>query len=102
LLGLLVWALIADTTYYLHAAYGWVMFVAIFFWITTVIFLVIYLLQLHLKFHIIPWSLVLVIFNATATVLYITAFVTCSAAVKPTSSRQWDYNRRAAASVSIG
>ncbi|NXA41617.1 PLLP protein, partial [Eudromia elegans] len=97
-LGLLVWALIADTTYYLHAAYGWVMFVAIFFWMLTVLLLVIYLLQLHLKFHIIPWSLVLVIFNATATVLYVTAFVTCSAAVKPTSWRQWDYNRRAAAS----
>ncbi|NWI12136.1 PLLP protein, partial [Crypturellus soui] len=101
-LGLLVWALIADTTYYLHAAYGWVMFVAIFFWIVTGVFLVIYLLQLHLKFHIIPWSLVLMIFNATATVLYVTAFVTCSAAVKPTSWRQWDYNRRAAASVSTG
>ncbi|NXD15474.1 PLLP protein, partial [Nothocercus nigrocapillus] len=97
-LGLLVWALIADTTYYLHAAYGWVMFVAIFFWIMTVIFLVIYLLQLHLKFHVVPWSLVLAIFNATATILYVTAFVTCSAAVKPTSWRQWDYNRRAAAS----
>lgn len=40
------------------------------------------------------------IFNATATVLYITAFITCSAAVQPTSWRQWDYNRRAAASVS--
>lgn len=38
--------------------------------------------------------------NAVATVLYITAFVTCAAAVQPTSWRQWDYNRRAAASVS--
>ncbi|XP_064375411.1 plasmolipin [Dromaius novaehollandiae] len=97
-LGLLVWALIADTTYHLHPAYGWVMFVSIFFWITTVIFFVIYLLQLHLKFYVIPWPLVLVIFNATATILYITAFVTCSAAVQPTSWSQWDYNRRAAAS----
>lgn len=42
------------------------------------------------------------IFNAVATVLYITAFVTCAAAVQPTSWRQWDYNRRAAASVSSG
>lgn len=42
------------------------------------------------------------IYNAVATVLYITAFVTCAAAVQPTSWRQWDYNRRAAASVSTG
>ncbi|XP_074439529.1 plasmolipin [Larus michahellis] len=97
-LGLLVWALIADTTYHLHAAYGWVMFVSIFFWILTVLFFVTYLLQLPLKFYMIPWPLVLMIFNATATVLYITAFVTCAAAVQPTSWRQWDYNRRAAAS----
>ncbi|KAF1658983.1 Plasmolipin, partial [Aptenodytes patagonicus] len=97
-LGLLVWALIADTTYHLHAAYGWVMFVSIFFWIVTVLFFVTYLLQLQLKFYVIPWPLVLMIFNAVATVLYITAFVTCAAAVQPTSWRQWDYNRRAAAS----
>ncbi|XP_075016921.1 plasmolipin [Calonectris borealis] len=97
-LGLLVWALIADTTYHLHAAYGWVMFVSIFFWIVTVLFFVTYLLQLQLKFYMIPWPLVLMIFNAVATVLYITAFVTCAAAVQPTSWRQWDYNRRAAAS----
>ncbi|KFW60955.1 Plasmolipin, partial [Pygoscelis adeliae] len=96
-LGLLVWALIADTTYHLHAAYGWVMFVSIFFWIVTVLFFVTYLLQLQLKFYVIPWPLVLMIFNAVATVLYITAFVTCAAAVQPTSWRQWDYNRRAAA-----
>ncbi|KAM6057917.1 plasmolipin [Chlamydotis macqueenii] len=97
-LGLLVWALIADTTYYLHAAYGWVMFVSIFFWILTVLFFVTYLLQLQLKFYVVPWPLVLMIFNAVATVLYVTAFVTCAAAVQPTSWRQWDYNRRAAAS----
>ncbi|NXK51505.1 PLLP protein, partial [Chauna torquata] len=101
-LGLLVWALIADTTYHLHAAYGWVMFVSTFFWAATVLLFVTYLLQLPLKFYMIPWSLVLVIFNAVATVLYITAFITCSAAVQPTSWRQWDYNRRAAASVSTG
>ncbi|OPJ78036.1 plasmolipin [Patagioenas fasciata] len=97
-LGLLVWALIADTTYYLHAAYAWVMFVSIFLWIVTLLFLVTYLLQLPLKFYVIPWPLVLMIFNVIATVLYVSAFVTCAAAVQPTSWRQWDYNRRAAAS----
>ncbi|XP_064016686.1 plasmolipin [Pogoniulus pusillus] len=97
-LGLLVWALIADTTYYLHAAYGWVLFVSIFFWILTLLLLLTYLLQLQLKLYVVPWALVLMIFNLVATVLYITAFVTSAAAVQPTSWRQWDYNRRAAAS----
>ncbi|XP_075366426.1 plasmolipin [Mycteria americana] len=97
-LGLLVWALIANTTYHLHAAYSWVMFVSIFFWIVTVLFFMTYLLQLQLKFYVIPWPLVLMIFNAVATILYITAFITCAAAVQPTSWRQWDYNRRAVAS----
>lgn len=44
----------------------------------------------------------LMIFNASATVLYITAFITCSASVNLTSlkgSRQ--YNQHAAASVSM-
>ncbi|KAF2984168.1 hypothetical protein EK904_013301, partial [Melospiza melodia maxima] len=57
-LGLLVWSLIAATTYHLHAAYGWVMFVSLFFWILTLLFLVIYLLQLHQKFYMVPWPLV--------------------------------------------
>ncbi|NXU43288.1 PLLP protein, partial [Drymodes brunneopygia] len=101
-LGLLVWSLVAATTYHLHAAYGWVMFVSLFFWILTLLFFVTYLLQLDQKFYMVPWPLVLMIYNAVATVLYLTAFVTCAAAVQPTSWRQWDYNRRAAASVSTG
>ncbi|XP_072202543.1 plasmolipin isoform X1 [Excalfactoria chinensis] len=101
-LGLLVWALIADTTYHLHAAYGWVLFVSIFLWVMTVLLFVMYLLQLPMKFYMVPWSLMLMIFNAVATVLYIAAFVTSSVAVRPTSWRQWDYNRRAAASFFAG
>lgn len=101
-LGLLVWALLADTTYHLHAAYGWVLFVSIFLWVVTVLLFVMYLLQLPMKFYMVPWPLMLMIFNAVATVLYIAAFVTCSAAVRPTSWRQWDYNRRAAASFFAG
>ncbi|XP_019360850.1 PREDICTED: plasmolipin [Gavialis gangeticus] len=96
--GLLVWALIADTYYQVYAAYGWVMFISVFFWLVTVILFVMYLLQLHLKLYMIPWPLVLVIFNAAATLLYITAFITCSASVKQTSVFVWEYNRRAAAS----
>ena len=44
----------------------------------------------------------LMIFNVGATVLYITAFITCSAAVEQTSLKGTrPYNQRAAASVSM-
>lgn len=101
-LGLLVWALIADTPYHLYPAYGWVMFVAVFLWLVTIVFFVVYLFQLHMKLYMVPWPLVLMIFNVGATVLYITAFITCSAAVEPTSLKGTrPYNQRAAASVSM-
>ncbi|XP_037672420.1 plasmolipin [Choloepus didactylus] len=98
-LGLLVWALIADTPYHLYPAYGWVMFVAVFTWLVTIIFFILYLFQLHTKLYMVPWPLVLMVFNVGATVLYITAFITCSAAVDPTSLKGTrPYNQRAAAS----
>lgn len=98
-LGLLVWALIADTPYHLYPAYGWVMFVAVFLWLVTIVVFVIYLFQLHMKLYMVPWPLVLMIFNVGATILYITAFITCSAAVEPTSLKGTrPYNQRAAAS----
>lgn len=57
-LGLLVWALIADTPYHLYPAYGWVMFVAVFLWLVTIVFFFLYLFQLHLKWYMVPWPLV--------------------------------------------
>nr|XP_031314243.1 plasmolipin isoform X1 [Camelus dromedarius] len=101
-LGLLVWALIADTPYHLYPAYGWVMFVAVFLWLVTIVFFILYLFQLHMKLYMVPWPLVLMIFNVGATVLYITAFIACSAAVELTSLKGTrPYNQRAAASVSM-
>ncbi|XP_063134339.1 plasmolipin isoform X1 [Rattus norvegicus] len=100
-LGLLVWALIADTPYHLYPAYGWVMFVAVFLWLVTIVFFIIYLFQLHMKLYMVPWPLVLLVFFVAATVLYITAFVACAAAVDLTSLRgSRPYNQRSAASVS--
>lgn len=49
-----------------------------------------------------PPTLQLMIFNVGATVLYITAFISCSAAVELTSLKGTrPYNQRAAASVSM-
>ncbi|XP_005078672.1 plasmolipin [Mesocricetus auratus] len=98
-LGLLVWALIADTPYHLYPAYGWVMFVAVFLWLMTIVFFIIYLFQLHMKLYMVPWPLVLLIFFVAATVLYITAFISCAAAVDLTSLKgSRPYNQRSAAS----
>ena len=57
-LGCLVWALIADTYYQPYPSYGWVMFVAIFFWLVTVILFGMYLLRLQMKLYMIPWPIV--------------------------------------------
>ncbi|KAM4722456.1 plasmolipin [Rhinophrynus dorsalis] len=98
-LGLLVWALIADSHYHPYPAYGWVMFVALFCWLCTLILFVIFILQLQTKMTIIPWSILLVVFHAAATILYITGFITCAASVDPTSFKNSSsYNKRAAAS----
>ncbi|XP_049642112.1 plasmolipin [Suncus etruscus] len=98
-LGLLVWALIADTPYHLYPAYGWVMFVAVFLWLVTIVVFILYLFQLHLKLYMVPWPLVLMVFNVAATILYVTAFIACSAAVELTALKgSRPYNQRAAAS----
>lgn len=56
-LGLLVWALIADTPYHLYPAYGWVMFVAVVLWLVTIVFFILYLFQLYMKLYMLPWPL---------------------------------------------
>lgn len=98
-LGLLVWALIAGSNYGHQPAYGWVMFVAVLCWLISLILFVLYLLQLHHKLPMVPWSIVLLGIHASATVLYITAFLTCAASVDTTSDPgSTAYNNRAAAS----
>ncbi|XP_069073311.1 plasmolipin [Pleurodeles waltl] len=96
-LGLLVWALIADSHYQYVPAYSWVMFVAVFCWIATVILFVLLLLQLHFKCSMVPCDLVLLIYNFAAATLYITGFITCAASV-PSDFSHYIYNKRAAAS----
>ncbi|XP_045709599.1 plasmolipin-like [Phyllostomus hastatus] len=100
-LGLLVWALIADTFYHLCPAHGWVMMLlAVFLWLVTIIF-VLYLFRLHMKLYMVPWPPVLMIFNMSNTVLYITAFITGFAEVEQTSLKgAWPYKQQEAASFS--
>ncbi|XP_028374910.1 LOW QUALITY PROTEIN: plasmolipin-like [Phyllostomus discolor] len=100
-LRLLVWALIADTFYHLCPAHGWVMLLAVFLWLVTIIFFRLYLFRLHMKLYMVPWPPVLMIFNTGNTVLYITAFITGFPEVEQTSLKgAWPYKQQEAASFS--
>ncbi|KAJ8335570.1 hypothetical protein SKAU_G00389120 [Synaphobranchus kaupii] len=80
-LGLLVWALIAASAYSNIPAYGWVMFVSVIFWLLTIFlfFLIFFGVQGRTSF--LPWPLMLLVFNATATILYLSAFIANAASV---------------------
>lgn len=57
-LGLLVWTLIAGTEYFRVPAFGWVMFVAVFYWVLTVFFLVVYITMTYTRIPQVPWTTV--------------------------------------------
>ncbi|KAG9336947.1 hypothetical protein JZ751_029964 [Albula glossodonta] len=80
-LGLLVWALIASSSYSNIPAYGWVMFVSVIFWLLTMFLFVVLFLGVRSRMSFLPWPLMLLIFNATAAVLYLTAFIANAASV---------------------
>ncbi|XP_071403534.1 plasmolipin [Centroberyx affinis] len=82
-LGLLHWALIASTYYTAVPAYGWVMFVAVTMWILTTILFFMILFGVQRKLPSVPWTLTLMLYNASATVLYLTAFLANAASVHP-------------------
>ncbi|XP_041048331.1 plasmolipin-like [Carcharodon carcharias] len=102
--GLLVWALIAGSRISSgDGAFGWVIFVAIFLWILTIVIFVFYLLSLTPKLPMVPWAHLSLYFNLGATVLYLTAFITNASSVDPTSIKgSYKYNNRAAAAFFAG
>ncbi|XP_036440906.1 plasmolipin [Colossoma macropomum] len=95
-LGLLVWALISSAAYQAVPAYGWVMFVSVTLWILSIVLFIILFLNLKQKLVSVPWPLVLMVFYAVATVLYLTAFVANAASVS-VYVICYHYNRMAAA-----
>ncbi|GAB1294772.1 CKLF-like MARVEL transmembrane domain-containing protein 8 [Apodemus speciosus] len=60
-LGLLVWTLIAGTEYFRVPAFGWVMFVAVFYWVLTVFFLIVYITMTYTRIPQVPWTTVSVV-----------------------------------------
>ncbi|XP_054847217.1 CKLF-like MARVEL transmembrane domain-containing protein 8 [Eublepharis macularius] len=96
-LGLLVWTLIAGTEYFLYPVFGWVMFVAVFYWVLTLFFLIIYMTMTYTRIPQVPWTTVGLFFNGSAFLLYfIAAIVEASAVTKELDSH--NYNSWAASS----
>ncbi|XP_062386010.1 CKLF-like MARVEL transmembrane domain-containing protein 8 [Sardina pilchardus] len=74
-LGLLVCGLIAGTDYFRMSPFGWVMFVAVFYWVLTLFLLILFLTQAHSRIPQVSWTTVVLIFNTSATLLYLVAAV---------------------------
>ncbi|XP_016411461.1 plasmolipin-like [Sinocyclocheilus rhinocerous] len=83
IVGLLVWALIATTSYTSDPAYGWVMFVSVTLWLLSIALFVVLLLRFYQSLPSVPWPLVLMVFYVVAAVLYITAFLADAVSVPP-------------------
>ncbi|XP_042600072.1 plasmolipin-like [Cyprinus carpio] len=83
--GLLVWSLIASTSYTLLPVYGWVMFVSVTLWLLSIALFVVLLLRFYQSLPSVPWPLVLMVFYVVAAVLYVTAFLADAVSVPP----QW-------------
>ncbi|CAN2389728.1 CKLF-like MARVEL transmembrane [Pristimantis euphronides] len=73
--GLLVWALIAGSQYFLFPAFGWVMFVAVFYWVLSAFLFIIYITRAHTRIPKVPWTLVGLCFNLSAFVFYLIASI---------------------------
>ncbi|XP_012689907.1 CKLF-like MARVEL transmembrane domain-containing protein 8 [Clupea harengus] len=95
-LGLLVCGLIAGTDYFRMSPFGWVMFVAVFYWVLTLFLLLLFLTQAHSKIPQVPWNTVVMVFNSTATVLYLVAAVVEATLVSHGVKGQHNYNSWAA------
>ncbi|XP_058039750.1 CKLF-like MARVEL transmembrane domain-containing protein 8 isoform X2 [Ahaetulla prasina] len=96
-LGLLVWMLIAGTNYFLYPVFGWIMFVAVFYWILTLFFLIIYMTMTYTKIPQVPWTTVGLYFNGSALLLYLIAAISEACAVTKELD-YYNYNSWAASS----
>ncbi|XP_055066814.1 CKLF-like MARVEL transmembrane domain-containing protein 8b isoform X1 [Misgurnus anguillicaudatus] len=87
--GLLVWTLIGGTEYLNAPALGWVMFVSVFYWVLTIILFLLYLTISQTRIHLVPWKMLGVCFNASASVLYLTAAVISAVALNSANRERY-------------
>uniref|UniRef100_UPI00398EF9C3 CKLF-like MARVEL transmembrane domain-containing protein 8b n=1 Tax=Pristiophorus japonicus TaxID=55135 RepID=UPI00398EF9C3 len=91
-LGLLVWILIASTEYFSVSAFGWVMFVAVFYWVLTVFFLIFYITMAYTKIPQVSWTTVGLCFNASAALLYLLASIVDAVSINQAGEGTHNYN----------
>ncbi|KAM4050255.1 MARVEL domain-containing protein 1-like [Anomaloglossus baeobatrachus] len=90
--GLLVWALIAGSEYFHFPAFGWVMFVAVFYRVLTAFLFIIYATGAHNRIHKIPWTIISLCFNGSACVLYLIAAIVDATSITKELHRHHNYN----------
>ncbi|KTG29177.1 hypothetical protein cypCar_00002688 [Cyprinus carpio] len=90
ILGLLVWSLIASTEHVSFSPFGWVMFVTVFYWLLTLFLLIIKLASGQIRQ--VPWTTVVLIFNSTAALLYMSAAITEATLVNKGVRGHHDFN----------
>ncbi|KAG7260359.1 hypothetical protein CRUP_033888 [Coryphaenoides rupestris] len=73
-------------------ALGWVMFVAILYWVLTLSLFIVYLSRAHVRLTWVPWHTVSVCFNSSATVLYLLTAAVGAASVSRATSGRHNYN----------
>ncbi|XP_029952814.1 plasmolipin [Salarias fasciatus] len=81
LLGLIHWSVIVSSPVIVTEPYGWVLFVAITLWVLTIVLFFLIFFGVHRQIAAVPWTLVVMVYNAVATVLYLTAFAVNAAYV---------------------
>uniref|UniRef100_A0A8D0MTG8 MARVEL domain-containing protein n=1 Tax=Sus scrofa TaxID=9823 RepID=A0A8D0MTG8_PIG len=75
------------------------MFVAVFYWVLTVFFLIIYITMTYTRIPQVPWTTVGLCFNGSAFVLYLSAAIVDVSSVSPERDSH-NFNSWAASSVS--
>ncbi|XP_061679415.1 plasmolipin [Syngnathoides biaculeatus] len=95
--GLLHWALIASSPYMWAPANGWVLFVAVTFWLLTTVLFSMILFGAQRRLTAVPWPLTVLVYHGVATFLYLTAFLANAASVQHFSSTYFFGNMAAAA-----
>ncbi|KAM3872810.1 CKLF-like MARVEL transmembrane domain-containing protein 8b [Diretmus argenteus] len=90
--GLLVWILVGGTNYFHVSALGWVMFVAILYWVLTAFLFIIYLTGAHNRIPQFPWTTLSLCFDSSAVVLYLVTAVVDAFSVSQAIKGRHNYN----------
>ncbi|KAF3691648.1 CKLF-like MARVEL transmembrane domain-containing protein 8 [Channa argus] len=90
--GMLVWILVGGTDYFHLSALCWVMFVAVLCWVLTICLFIIYLIGVHNRVPQVPWTMLSLCWNCSATALYLVTAVADAISVNQAIRGRHNYN----------